>query len=393
MLAHRDAIVPAKDAPLSSRSARSGVVMRRIRSRVVSRVNVLLIAAFCAGSVLAGEEPVETVFEWLTLPRAISSLEYTGEHVYEDEHPGLGRAWNYQRAGGLTLTIYVYDEGEAGVPDGADSSRVGAAYEKSKYEILNTRRDVKVELLNEGRIQIGSDDALPVREAVFDMAHKRERGKSYLWLTAIHGQMVKVRFSVFGPGLEEEQLTRGEILRALSTAITRDSSVAAARHEPKTEVAAENEGSTKRDYTILLSSDIPQGELPFWIAYVAGRAAWRAENNIADEPAGEPLAPLFEETVGAYQMAFGMTGESKSLRLRRKSPLADTQRAVRAGYLQEYVWTYLRDETWSEPAGLRLQEFDAWRTKNLKNHRPVTYGSISKQAENASESPALLPPR
>jgi hypothetical protein len=350
-------------------------------------VSVLLFAVLYAGSICAGEEPVETVFEWLTLPRTISSLEYTGEHVYEDEHPGLGRAWNYERTG-LSLTIYVYDEGKAGMPDGADSSRVEAAYEKSKYEVLNTRREVKVALLNEGRIQLGSGAELPAREAVFDMSSKRDRGKSYLWLTAVHGQLVKVRYSAFGPGLEDEQLSRGEILQALSTAIRRDSSIATAPQEPKTETASNSKDSSRRDYTMLLSSDIPQGEMPFWIAYVAGRAAWRAENPIADEPVGVPLPALFEEMVGGYQMAFGMAAESKSLRPRRKSPLADVQRAASAGYLREYVWTYLREDTWSEPAGLRLPEFDTWRAKNFKNHRPVIYGSISREAEGSAAAPA-----
>ncbi len=40
------------------------------------------------------------------------------------------------------------------------------------------------------------------------------------------------------------------------------------------------------------------------------------------------------------------------------------------GFMDEYVWTYLRHRDWEKPQGLDLQAFRQWRKSSLKNHRP-----------------------
>lgn len=40
--------------------------------------------------------------------------------------------------------------------------------------------------------------------------------------------------------------------------------------------------------------------------------------------------------------------------------------------LHEYVWVYLRDNSWIAPEGLELERFDSWRRENLGWHRPKT---------------------
>lgn len=44
-----------------------------------------------------------------------------------------------------------------------------------------------------------------------------------------------------------------------------------------------------------------------------------------------------------------------------------------AGYLDEYVWHYLRRREWTRPTDLDLEGFTAWRAKFLpRRHRPET---------------------
>jgi hypothetical protein len=42
-----------------------------------------------------------------------------------------------------------------------------------------------------------------------------------------------------------------------------------------------------------------------------------------------------------------------------------------AGFLREYVWTFLREPAWPQPAGLEIQRFETWATQNrLADHKP-----------------------
>jgi hypothetical protein len=57
---------------------------------------------------------------------------------------------------------------------------------------------------------------------------------------------------------------------------------------------------------------------------------------------------------------------------------SDIDRVEAAGFLREYVWSYLRRGSWkAPPAGLNLEAFDSWRATHLLNHVPVTHGRIA----------------
>jgi len=49
-----------------------------------------------------------------------------------------------------------------------------------------------------------------------------------------------------------------------------------------------------------------------------------------------------------------------------------------AGFIREYVWRFLREPGWAEPAGLRNDAFTAWvASKGLADHRPPTLAFVS----------------
>ena len=49
-----------------------------------------------------------------------------------------------------------------------------------------------------------------------------------------------------------------------------------------------------------------------------------------------------------------------------------------AGFLGEYAWTYAHRDSWgtTPPANLRLDDFNAWRAKNLKRFKPPVFGTV-----------------
>ena len=59
-----------------------------------------------------------------------------------------------------------------------------------------------------------------------------------------------------------------------------------------------------------------------------------------------------------------------------------------AGFLREYVWSYLRHDSWAtRPADMNLAGFDAWRATQLTNHVAVTHGRIAFRLAAADATP------
>jgi len=48
-----------------------------------------------------------------------------------------------------------------------------------------------------------------------------------------------------------------------------------------------------------------------------------------------------------------------------------------AGYMQEYVWIYLKRRSFQNPGDLRLEEFRVWAKENLQQHTPVENPGVS----------------
>ncbi|MGE0084087.1 MAG: hypothetical protein AB7S75_06665 [Desulfococcaceae bacterium] len=47
------------------------------------------------------------------------------------------------------------------------------------------------------------------------------------------------------------------------------------------------------------------------------------------------------------------------------------------GFIREYVWHFLREDTWTEPEGIDLESFHEWMAENgLASHKPVTYAFV-----------------
>jgi hypothetical protein len=338
--------------------------------------NFLLAAIVSVAStgVMAGEETHTTSIGGLTLPQFIGPLEFIGEQSGKD--PQTMATYSY-RAMGLALDIHVSDLGAGAIADGAGSPELARRYAHAKTALVAatavrglTPRETIVEMAAAART---------AREAVYRFKRDGEGGTTYLWFTAAHGLVVDARFDV-ALGFEEDgDIGRSEILAAIDTAIPASANVVA---EARARAAAPADPSMK--LAILWDPETPEEESKIWLAYLFARAAYAA-NETAGGPAAGERESTFEEEVRGRAIALTTFRALKREHAQPESAyFSDIDRVEAAGFLREYVWSYLRHASWSTtPAGLDLAGFDAWRAEHLTNHKPITRGRIAFRLASA----------
>ncbi len=294
-----------------------------------------------------------------------------GERTRADSRPG--HSYSY-RAAGLALDVDVYDYDPARLPDGIASALLKREFARMKQSL----RSGGAQLMRAGTVALGTGGAasaasapravraISAREAVFARRGAEFAGTSYLWIAARGGRLYEMRFDVRAGFEDDGQVSRSEALAALGEAIAHPSAAPSADSAPQVDVA------------ILWDPATPPSERPLWTAYLYTRAALVAqESEDVQLPLGDHAAS-FDEELRARLIAVNLYRQ-----LRRRNPafesayFADLDRVETAGFLREYVWRYLRRSSWTQPDGLRLAAFDAWRAAHLRNHVPVTHGRIA----------------
>jgi hypothetical protein len=228
-------------------------------------------------------------------------------------------------------------------------------------------------------VPLTNGDPRAVREAIYHFERRGEGGTTYLWFTAMHGLVIDARFDV-ALGFEEDgDLGRGEILAAIGDAIPASADLVA---QARTRAAAPADSSVK--VAILWDPETPEEESKIWLAYLFARAAFAA-NETAGGPAVGERESSFEEEVRGRQIALTTFRAMKHDSAPPESAyFNDIDRVEAAGFLREYVWSYLRHPSWnSTPDKLDLVGFETWRAEHLTNHQPVTHGRIAFRLASA----------
>jgi len=122
-------------------------------------------------------------------------------------------------------------------------------------------------------------------------------------------------------------------------------------------------------------SRMGEGVLDAWLAYTIARAAWVSEN--VPHEASFRYSRSFEEEMMGREMLVVVWAAHVNKHPNAKDTYLDQVAAVSsAGFLREYVWTYLGSRKWkAKPEGLRLDEFGVWNEAHLTNHRAKTLSS------------------
>jgi hypothetical protein len=311
----------------------------------------------------------------LSLPQYIGPLEFIGAQGGED--PRTSATYSY-RAMGLALDIHISDLGAGGIADGTRSTELARRFEQTKKSLV-AATEVRNLKARESTVPFASGDARAVREAVYHFERRGEGGTTYLWFTAIHGLVIDARFDV-ALGFEEDgDIGRGEILAAIGDAIPASADAVV---QARTRANEPADASVK--VAILWDPETPEGESKIWLAYLFARAAFAA-NETAGGPAVGERESSFEEEVRGRQIALTTFRAMKRDSAEPESVyFNDIDRVEAAGFLREYVWSYLRHPSWkSAPATLDLEGFETWRAEHLADHQPVTHGRIAFRLASA----------
>lgn len=123
---------------------------------------------------------------------------------------------------------------------------------------------------------------------------------------------------------------------------------------------------------IIVEPSTPKEVLAPWLFYAGIRAHWMEKKFLDRNPGAISYQYTFTEEVEARKGCAGLWREVRAKDGLTNRYLDDLVAVEEEDFLREYIWTYLKDVTWVQPEGLRLPEFDRWRSINLRDHRPET---------------------
>jgi hypothetical protein len=317
------------------------------------------ILGFLACTTLANAATVKLAPGPFELPDRIGPMRFDGEpHKYDD--PRLGASYQYS-GGGLSLTVYVYDLGATDIPDGANTRLACEAFEGAKGDVMHAGyQDVVVKSEQLARLNPAADAPL-AREAVLEYTRNDRPTVSYLWVTGASKQFVKLRFSIDDKYRDELVEARRTVLNALGAALA-----------PHLGPADPEAGKMKSSMNLNGAAD--RDELGAALIYLASLDVGTDEHPELIPLCGGELLPDYAHELAAFESLAAMSGAGKRTKFTRR-----LEEIAKAGFLDEFVWTYRHREDWSTepPAGLELDAFDRWRAKKLKRFTVPDFGTVS----------------
>ena len=127
----------------------------------------------------------------------------------------------------------------------------------------------------------------------------------------------------------------------------------------------------------------PESVTSAWMGYGIARANWLSENILGRPDATKSYRRCFEEELAGRESLAKIWAELKESDVKLKDDYLDQVLMIRnAGFLGEYVWSYLGSADWKQPPKqLRLEAFDKWKASNLEGHKAVTFADVKIDAE------------
>lgn len=301
-----------------------------------------------------GDNTVKLAPSLLKLPQNIGPLRYVGENRYSDRR--MGRSFGYN-ASGISLNIFVYDYGIRDLSDGPNSYAACEQYESAKDEIEHGGNYQNVVLRGEVSRPLRPGAALTAREAVYQFERNGLSALSVLWVTAADGFFIKLRLSMRTEISDELDDAREQILESLAEAID------ARPRRVMPEAPAPAEASIEMD-----ASGDP-ADAAMWLAYAVELSRNAREHPESAPPCGGTFEPPYQVEVDA-RLAALREYRARPANGRRSGYFSLLSKVEAAGFLDEYVWSYLHRDAWgtSPPHELSMGAFEEFRTRELGTH-------------------------
>lgn len=110
-----------------------------------------------------------------------------------------------------------------------------------------------------------------------------------------------------------------------------------------------------------------------WVVYGGVKALVRSGEYVELHPESQGKnSPFDEECFARDGMAEHWSVQDPELQAADEYLLLMVQLRD-AGLIQEYVWRFLREQSWPEPPGLRIDDLEIWfQQKSIRHHKPKT---------------------
>jgi hypothetical protein len=140
--------------------------------------------------------------------------------------------------------------------------------------------------------------------------------------------------------------------------------------------------------TVLWDDAMTSRESGLWIGYLFARMEFVSRNGGRYSRVPGVITPIFDEEVFARSEAAKIYRELRSKgRGTDSAYFNDLEKVDSAGFMREYVWQYLRRDTWSvAPEALRNSDFERWARSNLGQHAVETRGRVAFQTGTTAGS-------
>jgi hypothetical protein len=137
-------------------------------------------------------------------------------------------------------------------------------------------------------------------------------------------------------------------------------------------------GNDQLGYALELDPSLPDYIGAAWLGYLMERQIYIRDHPDQYKLIPGIITPTFDEEVEGRRTMAQIWKELKEKDKSRKDTYLDQLIPVlEADFMREYVWTFLRQQSWSQqPKDLRLKEFSAWQQRHLQGHQPATHGNI-----------------
>jgi len=329
--------------------------VKRLRRALAVLAGVAIggMAAVAHGAAL-GDNTVKLAPSLLKLPQNIGPLRYAGENRYSDRR--MGRSFGYN-ASGISLNIFVYDYGIRDLADGPNSVAACEQYESAKDEIEHGGNYQNVVLREEVSRPLRPGAELKAREAVYQFERNGLSAVSVLWITAADGFFIKLRLSMRTEIGDELDDARDQILESLAEAIDARPRRVVPAAPPPAEASIEMDASGD------------PADASIWLAYAVELTKYVREHEDGGPPCGGIFEPPFQLEVDA-RLAALREYRARPANGRRSGYFALLSKVESAGFLDEYVWSYLHRDAWgtSPPHELSMGAFEEFRARELGAH-------------------------
>jgi hypothetical protein len=338
------------------------------------KLTLLVIIALYGNALLANDIPVSKYKDSelrIEFPPMLAGMKFVRVHKYDQ--PEWGYSVSY-RGRHLKADIYIYDGGFNGILNGCDDERVkeqASSIGKSLKTMQEKGLYAQVKSLDSGvRPQKGAIRFLWNKYQFSQPARAENTYTGILhsesFVTGFGGKFVKIRLTYKKEPSHERKKTSELLTREIIQLL---------------KVAATPQKGEVRSFTLETDGSLHEKLAVPCLGYLLARQAYILKNEDQYNLLPGVIVPVFEEELEGRK-ALVLIWKKMDNKLEDKY-LNELELVHNAGLMREYVWTYLKRTSWTEPEKLRMKDFQIWKKANLKEHKVESYGSIKVTIKTA----------